>query len=113
MTADEPARLTLSNYGHFTTMRVVHDAPLLPPDPRTALGGGGTRCLERAAAVTPGLRGGRLAPTRAGDAYVTIAEPTFVARLLLDPDVDAFVDLPDGFTWALTIFTVDEVGRLL
>ncbi|GAA3782813.1 hypothetical protein GCM10022225_83860 [Plantactinospora mayteni] len=57
-----------------------------------------------------------------GDPYTTIAEPTFVARFLLDPDtdtvsavanVDAFVDLPDGSTWALTIFTVDEVGRLL
>jgi hypothetical protein len=28
-------------------------------------------------------------------------------------NVDAFVDLPDGSTWALTIFTVDEVRRLL
>lgn len=27
--------------------------------------------------------------------------------------VDAFVDLPDGSSWASTIFTVDEVGRLL
>jgi hypothetical protein len=27
--------------------------------------------------------------------------------------VDAFVDLPDGSTWAPTIFTVDEVRRLL
>ncbi|MEV4536541.1 hypothetical protein AB0J82_22415 [Asanoa sp. NPDC049518] len=45
-----------------------------------------------------------------------------MARFLLDADtdtvdtvanVDAFVDLPDGSTWALTIFTVDEVGRLL
>ena len=56
------------------------------------------------------------------DPYTTITEPTFVARFLLDPDVetadtvanvDAFVDLPDGTTWALTVFTVDEVGRLL
>ncbi|MBQ0896041.1 hypothetical protein KBX37_23590 [Micromonospora sp. U56] len=58
----------------------------------------------------------------ASDPYTTITEPTFVARFLLGPDpgavstvanVDAFVDLPDGSTWALTIFTVDEVGRLL
>jgi hypothetical protein len=58
----------------------------------------------------------------AGDPYTTITEPTFVARFLLDLDVetaetvanvDAFVDLPDGSTWALTICTVDEVGRLL
>jgi hypothetical protein len=56
------------------------------------------------------------------DPYTTITEPTFVARFLLHPDtdtvdtvanVDTFVDLPDGSTWALTIFTVDEVGRLL
>jgi hypothetical protein len=53
--------------------------------------------------------------------YVTITEPTFVARLLRGPDtteesvasVDAFIDLPDGSSWALTIFTVDEVRRLL
>jgi hypothetical protein len=53
---------------------------------------------------------------------MTITEPTFVARFLLDPElesdqsvanVDAFVDLPDGSSWALTIFTVDEVRRLL
>ena len=58
----------------------------------------------------------------ASDPYVTIVEPTFVARFLVDPDtdaeeivvnVDAFVDLPDGRRWALTIFTVDEVRRLL
>ncbi|WP_430497774.1 hypothetical protein ACQRWP_23545 [Micromonospora trifolii] len=57
-----------------------------------------------------------------GDQYTTITEPTFVARFLLDPgthtvdtvaNVDVFVDLPDGSTWALTIFTTDEVGRLL
>ncbi|MET7962670.1 hypothetical protein ABZ356_12650 [Micromonospora zamorensis] len=56
------------------------------------------------------------------DPYVTITEPTFVARILLNPhtdtdeslaNVDAFVDLPDGSSWALTIFTVDEVRRLL
>jgi hypothetical protein len=28
-------------------------------------------------------------------------------------NVDAFVDLPDGSSWALTIFTVEEVRRLL
>ncbi|MEU8301708.1 hypothetical protein AB0C04_31010 [Micromonospora sp. NPDC048909] len=58
----------------------------------------------------------------AADPYVTVTEPTFVARILLDPDtgtadsvasVDAFVDLPDGSSWALTILTVDEVRRLL
>jgi hypothetical protein len=58
----------------------------------------------------------------AGDPYTTITEPTFVARFLLDPytdtmesvaNVDAFVALPDGGTWALTIFTVEEVARLL
>src|SRR4051812_17823747 len=57
-----------------------------------------------------------------GDPYTTITEPTFVARFLIDPDtdtvesvadVDPFVDLPDGVSWALTIFTVDEVARLL
>jgi hypothetical protein len=57
----------------------------------------------------------------AGDPY-TIFEPSFVARFLLDPgadaaatvaNVDVFVDLPDGSVWALTIFTIDEVGRLL
>ena len=56
------------------------------------------------------------------DRYVTVTEPTFVARLVLDPatdsdesvgKVDAFVDLPDGSVWALTIFTVDEVRQLL
>ncbi len=56
------------------------------------------------------------------DLYVTVTEPTFTARFLLDPttatvesvaNVDAFVDLPDGSRWALTIFTVDEVRRLL
>jgi len=58
----------------------------------------------------------------AGDPYTTITEPTFIARFLLNPhvetantvaNVDAFVDLPDGSTWALTICTVDEVRRLL
>jgi len=28
-------------------------------------------------------------------------------------NVDVIVDLPDGSSWALTIFTVDEVRRLL
>ncbi|MCA2216316.1 hypothetical protein [Jidongwangia harbinensis] len=54
--------------------------------------------------------------------YFTVEEPTFVARFLLDPEsdteesvanVDAFVDLPDGSCWALTILTVEEVRRLL
>jgi len=61
-------------------------------------------------------------PLAADDPYTTITEPTFVARFLLDSgtdtldtvaNVDAFVDLPDGSTWALTMFTVDEVIRLL
>lgn len=56
------------------------------------------------------------------DPHVTVTEPTFVARFLLDPamdtvesvaNVDAFVDLPDGSSWALTVLTVDEVRRLL
>ena len=56
------------------------------------------------------------------DPYVTVEEPTFVVRFLLDPragtadsveNVDAFVDLPDGSRWALTIVTVEEVRRLL
>ncbi|XVU28209.1 hypothetical protein ACQPZJ_14540 [Actinoplanes sp. CA-054009] len=58
---------------------------------------------------------------RAGDPYTTITEPTFVARFLLDPkidtedsvaNVDAFVDLPDGSCWTLTICTVEDVRRL-
>jgi hypothetical protein len=58
----------------------------------------------------------------ASDPYTTITESTFVARFLLDPytdtvesvaNVDAFVDLPAGVTWALTICTVDEAARLL
>jgi hypothetical protein len=53
--------------------------------------------------------------------YMTIEEPAFVARFLLDSrtdtaesvaNVDAFVDLPDSSSWALTIVTVDEVRRL-
>lgn len=50
-----------------------------------------------------------------------VTEPTFTARFLVDPDVgedsvanvDVFVDLSDGTSWALTILTVAEVGRLL
>jgi hypothetical protein len=51
-----------------------------------------------------------------------VTEETFVARFLLDPtvdteesvaNVDGFVALPDGMTWALTMVTVDEVRRLL
>ncbi|MBG0569260.1 hypothetical protein I4J89_48475 [Actinoplanes sp. NEAU-A11] len=58
----------------------------------------------------------------ADDPYTTITEPTFAARFLLDPhtdtletvtNVDTFVDLPDGSTWALMIFTVGEVSRQL
>jgi hypothetical protein len=56
------------------------------------------------------------------DPYVTVTEPTFVARFLLDPEMDTeesvanadvFVDLPDGSSWALTIVALDEVRRLL
>lgn len=57
----------------------------------------------------------------ADDPYTTITEPAFTARFLLDPrtdaadtvtNVDVFVDLPGGSTWALTISAVDEVRRL-
>ena len=62
-----------------------------------------------------------LAPVRHEPPWTIAEEPTFVARFLLDPtetvesvaNVDAFVDLPDRSTWALTIFTIDEVRRLL
>src|ERR1051326_206597 len=56
------------------------------------------------------------------DPYVMVTEPTFAARFFLDTrvdtegsvsDVDVMVDLPDGTCWALTIFTIDEVRRLL
>ncbi len=65
---------------------------------------------------------GMIASVAAADPYRAITEPTFVARFLLDPEreteesvanVDVIVDLPDGSSWALTIFTVDEVRRLL
>jgi hypothetical protein len=63
-----------------------------------------------------------MAPVNSTDPYVTIEEPPFVARFLLDHEtdcektmsnVDALVDLPDGSRWALTVLTVDEVRRLL
>jgi hypothetical protein len=62
-----------------------------------------------------------MAPVAAPDPCMTVEEPAFVARFLVDPaenaesvaNVDVFVDLPDGSCWALTIFTVDEVRRLL
>jgi hypothetical protein len=55
------------------------------------------------------------------DSYMIVEESTFVARFLLGDDdtagsvanVDAFVDLPDESSWALTIVTIDEVRRLL
>lgn len=56
------------------------------------------------------------------DPYLTVTEPTFVARFLLDRNVDSeesvsnvdvIVDLPDGSRWTLTLFSVDEVRRLL
>lgn len=71
--------------------------------------------------------GPRLAPRMRNDrpvnvtSPVVIEEPSFVVRFLLgDADteesvanVDAVVDLPDGSSWALTLFSVDEVRRLL
>jgi hypothetical protein len=59
---------------------------------------------------------------RSVDPYVIVEEPTFVARFLLGARVDtadsvangdAFVDLPAGSSRVLTIFTVEEVRRLL
>jgi hypothetical protein len=56
------------------------------------------------------------------DPFLTVEEPGFAARFLLDPEtvtedtvanVDASVELPDGSCWTLTIFAVDEVRRLL
>lgn len=63
-----------------------------------------------------------MTPVSSHSPYLSIEEPAFVARFLLDPateteesvgNVDAFVDLPDGSSWALTIITVDEIRRLL
>jgi hypothetical protein len=63
-----------------------------------------------------------MAPVSTIDSYVTVEEPAFVARFVLDcetdtekraANVDALVDLPDGSRWALTVLTVDEVRRLL
>jgi hypothetical protein len=63
-----------------------------------------------------------MAAVSSANPYLTVEEPTFVARFLLDSaadtagtgaNVDVFVDLPDGSSWSLTIFTVDEVRRLL
>ncbi len=53
--------------------------------------------------------------------FIVVHDPAFTARFALGADdevetvdnVDAFVDLPDGSTWTLTIFTVDEVRRIL
>ncbi|GAA1767637.1 hypothetical protein [Luedemannella helvata] len=52
--------------------------------------------------------------------FVVVQEPAFTARFVLASsevesveNVDAFVDLPDGSSWSLTIFTIDEIGRLL
>ena len=76
---------------------------------------------RRPVARVPG-RWASLASVAAADPYMTITEPTFVARFLLDPqreteesvaNLDAIVDLPDGSSWALTILTVDDVRRLL
>jgi hypothetical protein len=82
--------------------------------------------LQRTGAASPATESsvpieqdGRV--TTAGQ-YTTIEERTFSVRFLLDPDtdnahsvanVDAFVDLPDGSSWSLTIVSVDEVRRLL
>src|SRR6185437_11360035 len=76
----------------------------------------GSRSAERS------HRHGRMAAVNSVGPYLTCEEPTFVARFLLDPqddtaatvaNVDVFVDLPDGSSWSVTIFTLDEVRRLL
>ncbi len=53
--------------------------------------------------------------------YTVFTDPAFVLRLLLDPDepldrvcdVDAFLEIPGKGTWAATIFSLDEVRRLM
>jgi len=53
--------------------------------------------------------------------YHVFTDPAFVLRLLLDPDeplervcnVDAFLEIPGKGTWAATIFSLDEVRRLM
>jgi hypothetical protein len=56
------------------------------------------------------------------DPCLAVTDTTFVARFFFDHDVDAedsvanvdvIVELSDGVTWALTMFSVDEVRRLL
>jgi hypothetical protein len=61
------------------------------------------------------------APRLAADPpYLIAHESTFTVRFALASsdiesadNVDVFVDLPDGTSWSLTIFTIDEVKRLL
>jgi hypothetical protein len=53
--------------------------------------------------------------------YRVFTDPAFVLRLLLDPDerldevgnCDAFLEVPGKGTWAATIFSLDEVRRLM
>ncbi|MFC9690109.1 hypothetical protein ACFTSF_16305 [Kribbella sp. NPDC056951] len=53
--------------------------------------------------------------------YQVFTDPAFVLRLLLDPgepldqvcNVDAFLDIPGKGTWAATVFSLDEVRRLM
>jgi len=68
------------------------------------------------------VRRGTMATVSSGEPVFHGEEPTFVARFLLDSaadtartvaNVDVLVDLPDGSSWSLTIFTVDEVRQLL
>lgn len=53
--------------------------------------------------------------------YHVFTDPAFVLRLLLAPDepldqvcdADAFLEIPGKGTWAATIFSLDEVRRLM
>jgi hypothetical protein len=53
--------------------------------------------------------------------YHVFTDPAFVLRLLLDPgerladvcNCDAFLEIPGKGTWAATIFSLDEVRRLM
>jgi hypothetical protein len=63
-----------------------------------------------------------MAPVSTTDPWVTVEKPAFVPRFLLAREtdiektvanVDALVDLPDGFRWALTVLTGDDSGACL
>ncbi|MFI5732246.1 hypothetical protein ACIA49_19135 [Kribbella sp. NPDC051587] len=53
--------------------------------------------------------------------YHVFTDPAFVLRLLLGSDerldevcnVDAFIEVPGKGTWTATVFTLDEVRRLM